>query len=178
MQQNISHLPRIKPCSCVNCRQKKKNGNFYFACHIWIQNEKCFQMSTNMPSIGSSGVATGGARGEECHPWQRKKCQKEGKRGKNQEKLEKKEEKSGRKGKNRAAFFTFPLLTDGAGYATDWFSSLEIALLSFENTEFSSFWICTQIRAKHLVPKYVQSTLYPNTCKAPCTQIRAKHLTL
>ena len=36
-----------------------------------------------------SGVATGGARGAECHPWQRKKCQKSGKRGKKSGKIRK-----------------------------------------------------------------------------------------
>ena len=55
----------------------------------------------------------------------KKNCQKSGKRGKNQEKSGevrkkkgKKEDKSGRKGKNREVSFTFPLLTDRAGYAT------------------------------------------------------------
>ena len=66
----------------------------------------------------SSGVATGWSRGADCHPWQRKICQKSGKRGKNQEKSGKKEEKSGRKGKNREGSFTLPLLTDRASYAT------------------------------------------------------------
>ena len=61
------------------------------------------------PSI--SGVATGVARGADCHPWQRKICQKSGKIGE-------KEEKSGRKGKNREGSFTLPLLTDRSGYAT------------------------------------------------------------
>ena len=45
----------------------------------------------------------------------KKKCQKSGKRGKNQEKLGK---KSGKKRKNREVSFTLPLLTDTAGYAT------------------------------------------------------------
>ena len=82
-----------------------------------------------------SGIATGVARGAECHPWQLKNCQKSGKNqeksgksqekwGKNQgnrEKIRKnreKEEKSGRKGKNREISFTLPLLTDRSGYAT------------------------------------------------------------
>ena len=33
----------------------------------------------------------------------------------------KKEEESGRKVKNREGSFTLPLLTDRAGYATDWY---------------------------------------------------------
>ena len=79
-----------------------------------------------------SGVATGVARGAECHPWQRKICQKLGKNqeksGKNQEKSGKKEEKirknrekeekSGRNGNKQEISFTLPLLTDKAGYAT------------------------------------------------------------
>ena len=66
--------------------------------------------------ILSNGIATWGSRGAECHPWQRKICQKS---GKNQEKSRKKEEKSGRKGKSREGSFTLPLLTDRTGYATD-----------------------------------------------------------
>ena len=27
--------------------------NLHFDCHIWIQHDKCIQMSTNKPSIGS-----------------------------------------------------------------------------------------------------------------------------
>ena len=64
----------------------------------------------------NSGVATGGSRGAECHPWQRKICQKSGKKSR---KIGKKEGKSGRKSKNRQGSFTLPLLTDSAGYATD-----------------------------------------------------------
>ena len=57
-----------------------------------------------------------GARGAECHPWQRKNCQKSGKKS---EKIGEKEEKSGRKGKNREGSFIWrSLLTDRAGYAT------------------------------------------------------------
>ena len=40
--------------------------------------------------------------------------------GKKRGKSEKREEKSGRKDKNREGSFTFPLLTDRAGYATVW----------------------------------------------------------
>ena len=68
----------------------------------------------------TSGVATGVARGAECHPWQQKFAknrEKSKKIGKNREK----EEKSGRKGKNREASFTLPLLTDKAGYATEFY---------------------------------------------------------
>ena len=49
-----------------------------------------------------------GSRGAECHPWQRKIAKNREKEGK----IRKKEEKSGN-------FFTLPLLTDRAGYATD-----------------------------------------------------------
>ena len=63
----------------------------------------------------SSGIATGGNRGAECHPWQLKNCQESGKRG---EKSGKKEEKSGRKGKNQEGSITLPLLTDRTSYAT------------------------------------------------------------
>ena len=63
-------------------------------------------------------------------PWQRKKCQKEGKNQekerKNREKNREKEEKSGRKGQNREGSFTLPLLTNRAGYATDWWGHLSI----------------------------------------------------
>ena len=59
-----------------------------------------------------------GCRGAECNPWQRKNCQKSGKRGGKSGKIWKKKEKSGRKGNNREGFFTLPLLTDRAGYAT------------------------------------------------------------
>ena len=52
-------------------------------------------------------------KGAEYHPWQRKICQKSGKRGKNSEK---RREKSGRKGKNREGSFTLLLLTDRAGF--------------------------------------------------------------
>ena len=65
-----------------------------------------------------SGVATGVARRAECHPWQRKNCQKSVKNRENSGKIGKKEEKSGRIGKNREVSFTLPLLTDRAGYAT------------------------------------------------------------
>ena len=72
-----------------------------------------------MPSCFlTSGIATGGSRGVECHPWQRKICQKSGKRGKKSGKIGEKEEKSGRKDKNREGSFTLPLPTDRAGYAT------------------------------------------------------------
>ena len=81
-----------------------------------------------------SGVATGVARGAECHPWQRKNCQKSGKIrkksgniGKSSGKIGKKEEKSGRKGKNREVSFTLPRLTDRAGYATDMTASAQVA---------------------------------------------------
>ena len=45
----------------VQCRQQVKNVNkffniflkFTFSCYIWIQHEKCIQMSTNKPSTGS-----------------------------------------------------------------------------------------------------------------------------
>ena len=56
-----------------------------------------------------------GCKGAWCHPWQRKKMPKIGKK---KEKSRKKEEKSGRKGKNREGFFTLLLLADRAGYAT------------------------------------------------------------
>ena len=34
-------------------KKKKKSQNLDCHCHIWIQHEKCIQMSTNKPSIGS-----------------------------------------------------------------------------------------------------------------------------
>ena len=58
----------------------------------------------------SSGVASIGARGGRVPPWQRKNCQKLGKR----------EEKSGRNGQNREGSFTLPLLTNRASYTTDY----------------------------------------------------------
>ena len=65
-----------------------------------------------------SGVATGGARGAECHPWQQKKKAKNWeKEGGKREKIRKKEEKSERKCKNREGFFHFAP-PDRAGYAT------------------------------------------------------------
>ena len=70
-------------------------------------------------SMQISCVATGGAQVAECHPWQRKICQKSGKKREKSGKIKKKEEKSGRKGKNWEGSFTLPLLTDRAGYATD-----------------------------------------------------------
>ena len=54
--------------------------------------------------ISLRGVATGVARGVECHPWQKKIAknrEKSGKIGKKSGKNGKKREKSGRKGKNR-----------------------------------------------------------------------------
>ena len=39
---------------------------------------------------------------------------------KRREKIRKKEEESGRKGNNREGYFTLPLLTDRAGYATSY----------------------------------------------------------
>ena len=54
------------------------------------------------------GVARGGA---ECHPWQRKFAKNQGKRG-----------KIGKRQKSREVSFTLPLLTDRAGYATDYMS--------------------------------------------------------
>ena len=72
-----------------------------------------------------SGVASIGARGAKCSPWQWKNCQKS-EEGKHREKIEKrknrgeKEEKSGRKGQNQEDSFTLPLLTNRAGYATEY----------------------------------------------------------
>ena len=66
-----------------------------------------------------------------CPPRERKICQKLGKRGKNKERERKnwgKEEKSVRKGKNREGSFTLPLLTDKAGYATEFTPSVEKCL--------------------------------------------------
>ena len=43
-----------KPCrqvEIVSFYRNVQNSNFH--CHIWIQQEKCNQMSTNKPSIGS-----------------------------------------------------------------------------------------------------------------------------
>ena len=61
--------------------------------------------SENLPKIGKKPGKIG---------------KKSGKSGKNQEKSGKKVEKSGRKSKNREVSFTLPLLTDKAGYATEW----------------------------------------------------------
>ena len=84
-----------------------------------LQNGIKFLVGPAVKIMFCSGVATGVARGAECHPWQRKICQKLGKRGKKSGKIGKKEEKSGREGKNREGSFTLPLLTNRAGYATD-----------------------------------------------------------
>ena len=56
-----------------------------------------------------SGIATGVARGAECHPWQRKFCQKSGKRGKNQEKMKNREKRGqiGEKRQESGSFFHF-----------------------------------------------------------------------
>ena len=37
--------------NCPNLKKKSKIQSFYY--HIWIQNKKYIQMSTNKPSIGS-----------------------------------------------------------------------------------------------------------------------------
>ena len=98
----------------------------------WTQN--------NRP-ISVSVVASIGARGAECLPWQPKKVskiwKKEEKIGKKRRKIEKKEEQSGRKGQNRDVFFTLPLLTNKAGYATD--IGLKFSSLLFFSFSFSFF---------------------------------------
>ena len=93
----------------------------YLILYCWILENYCFPEASLLDpckgwSMHISGVATGGARGAECHPWQQKICQKSGKK---REKSGKKEEKSRRKGKNWEGSFTLPLLTDRADYATD-----------------------------------------------------------
>ena len=70
----------------------------YSATTIFLQSDRACSnekriKKTETAKQSSSGVATGEG-GAECHSWQRKKCQKSGKRGKNQE-------KSGKKRKNR-----------------------------------------------------------------------------
>ena len=50
-------------------------------------------------NVINSGVDTGGSRGQSATPDSEKFCQKEGKRGKNQEKIGKKEEESGKEEK-------------------------------------------------------------------------------
>ena len=66
-------------------------------------------------------------KGGRVPPWQRKNCQKSGKRGKKsgkkRGKIRKKSRKRGKirkKGKNREGSFTLPLLTNRTGYATAW----------------------------------------------------------
>ena len=66
-------------------------GHFCSGTRPWLLNSKIWKF-TKTEAI--SGVATGVARGAECHPWQRENCQKSGK-------IQEKEEKSGRKGINR-----------------------------------------------------------------------------
>ena len=43
---NADNMPKFS-----NLFKKFQKSNFH--CHIWIQHEKCIQMSTNKPSIGS-----------------------------------------------------------------------------------------------------------------------------
>ena len=67
-----------------------------------------------------SGVVTGGGQGgHSATPNSKKFAKNREKEGKIR-KIGKKEEESGRKGKNREGSFTFPLLTDTAGYATSY----------------------------------------------------------
>ena len=54
----------------------------------------------------SSGIATGGARGAECHPWQRKNCQKSGKSGGKSGKIRKKRGEIGKKRQKSVRFFS------------------------------------------------------------------------
>ena len=86
-------------------------------------NNTVKRSSANFNIISPSGVATGVARRGKVPPLTVKKCQKSGKRGekirKKLGKIRKKEEKSGRKGKNQEVSFALPLLIDRAGYATD-----------------------------------------------------------
>ena len=112
-----------------------------------------------------SDVATRGPWGVECHPWQRKICQKSGKRGKNQGKSGKKRKKSGRKGKNQEVSFTLPLLTDRAGYATGRGACKQIVVFFLVHFDWSS---CT--------PKCVrkiwlyQSRISINSCQLKLTE--------
>ena len=62
-----------------------------------------------------SGVATGGSRGQSATPDSKKLP----KIGKNQENSGEKKEKIGKKRQKSRRFFTLPLLTDRACYATD-----------------------------------------------------------
>ena len=83
-----------------------------------------------MASCVISGVAShwGGKGGQSATPDSEKLAKNREKEGKNQEKSEnigrkrgnigKKSQKSGKKRKNREVYFTLPLLTDRAGYAT------------------------------------------------------------
>ena len=60
----------------------EKSGGFFFSPSLFLF---CFLLQSmskgHWTCVSFSGVAAGGARGAECHPWQRKICQKSGKRG-------------------------------------------------------------------------------------------------
>ena len=56
--KKMAQLPLSVPMSSADDRPNffnffKNSRNSIFHCHIWIQHEKCIQMSTNKPSIGS-----------------------------------------------------------------------------------------------------------------------------
>ena len=66
----------------------------------------------------ASGRSNWGGKGGRVPTLTVKNLPKIGKRGEKSGKIGKKEENPGRKGKNRESYFTLPLLTDRAGYAT------------------------------------------------------------
>ena len=80
----------------------------------------CAEKLTIISQNPSRSIASGEGKGQSAPPWQRKNCQKSGKKRDIQEKRKysKKGKNLGRKGKNWEGSFTLPILIDRAGYAT------------------------------------------------------------
>ena len=86
-------------------QESSKTYNIYIYIYIYIMHSN---KTENKSHRSISGVATGVARGAECHPWQRKICQKSEKRGKKSGKFGKKEENWEEKAKIREVLSLCP----------------------------------------------------------------------
>ena len=101
----------------------------------------CLFLLLELPKLKDSGVASVALTVKNL-PTEIGKREKSGKRGENREK----EEKLGRKGKSQEGSYTFPFLTDGAGYATE-YRSIEpgaphciiLFMLKFTRSSFENF---------------------------------------
>ena len=126
------------------------NGCYLKCCKI-MNNEKwksCLIMvlkkmiRETQDQLSSSGVDTGVARGQSATPDREKIAKNQEKEGRNQEKLGKNQENQEKRGKiwkkqqKSGSFFTLPLLTERAGYASAFKCLIVQTLLRWWITQF------------------------------------------